>query len=140
MIFYDLEYYNSTRSFKWHQFQVFAPLLTVTINGFMWNPAIWNEYCGFLENAYKRFIQTEIEYQNMFSMVILCALLLGSICLYVRSIFFMFFLGEIPYFIKKSHNRRFDIPVYPMAYIEMLLHMNFYWWFLWRGYFRTIRS
>ena len=35
MIFYDLEYYNSIRSSKWHQFQVFAPLQTVTINGFM---------------------------------------------------------------------------------------------------------
>ena len=56
MIFYDLEYYNSIRSLKWHQFQVFAPLQTVTINGFMWNPAIWNEYRGFLEKAYKRFI------------------------------------------------------------------------------------
>ena len=37
-------------------FQVFAPLQTVTINGFKWNPAIWNEYRGFLEKAYKRFI------------------------------------------------------------------------------------
>ena len=56
MIFYDLEYYNSIRSLKWHQFQVFTHLQAVTINGFMWNPAIWNEYRGFLENAYKRFI------------------------------------------------------------------------------------
>ena len=41
---------------------------------------------------------------------------------------------------KKSHNRRFDSPIYPMAYLEMLLHMNFQidWWFLWRGYFRTM--
>ena len=30
MIFYDLEYYNGIRSLKWHQFQVFAPLQTVT--------------------------------------------------------------------------------------------------------------
>ena len=56
MIFYDLEYSNSIRYLKWHQFQVFAPFQTVTINGFMWNPAIWNEYRGFLEKAYKRFI------------------------------------------------------------------------------------
>ena len=34
----------------------FAPLQTVTINGFKWNLAIWNEYRGFLEKAYKRFI------------------------------------------------------------------------------------
>ena len=26
------------------------------INGFKWNPAIWNEYRGFLEKAYERFI------------------------------------------------------------------------------------
>ena len=74
MIFYDSEYYSSISSLKWHQFQVFAPLQTVTINGFKWNPAIWNEYRGFLEKAYKRFIWTQIEYQNMFSIVILCAL------------------------------------------------------------------
>ena len=63
----------------------------------------------------------------MFSMVILGALLLGSICLYVRSIFFYVFWGKNPYFMKKSHNRRFDSPihVYPMAHLEMLLHMNF---------------
>ena len=39
-IFYDLEYYNSICSSKWHQFHVSAPLQTVTINGFIWNPAI----------------------------------------------------------------------------------------------------
>ena len=56
MIFYDSEYYSSISSLKWHQFQVFAPLQTVIINGFKWKPAIWNEYRGFLEKAYKRFI------------------------------------------------------------------------------------
>ena len=56
MIFNDSEYYSSISSLKWHQFQVFAPLQTVTINGFKWKPAIWNEYRGFLEKAYKRFI------------------------------------------------------------------------------------
>ena len=56
MMFYDSEYYSSVCSLKWHQFQVFAPLQTVTINGFKWNTAIWNEYRGFLEKAYKRFI------------------------------------------------------------------------------------
>ena len=55
-IFYDSEYYSSICSLKWHQFQVFAPLQTVTINGFKWNPAIWSEYRGNLEKAYKRFI------------------------------------------------------------------------------------
>ena len=53
MIFYDSEYYSSISSLKWHHFQVFAPLQTVTINGFKWNPAIWNEYRRFLEKAYK---------------------------------------------------------------------------------------
>ena len=48
MIFYDLEYNSDISSLKWHQFQVFAPLQTVTINVFKWNPAIWNEYRGFL--------------------------------------------------------------------------------------------
>ena len=100
MIFYDSEYYSSISSLTWHQFQVFAPLQTVTINGFKWHPAIWNEYHGFLEKAYKRFIYTEIEYQNMFSIVILCALSFESIWLYVRLIFFMFW-GKITYFIKK---------------------------------------
>ena len=93
MIFYDSEYYSSINSLKWHQFQVFAPLQTVTINGFKWNPAIWNEYRGFLEKADKRFILTEIEYQNMFSIVILCALSFESIWLYVRLIFF-YVLGK----------------------------------------------
>ena len=55
----------------------------------------------------------------MFSIVILCALLLGSIWFYVRSIFSRFG-GKIPYFIKKSHNRRFDSPIYPKVYLEML--------------------
>ena len=100
MIFYDSEYYSSISSLKWHQFRVSAPLQTVTINGFKWNPAIWNEYRGFLEKAYKRFISTQIEYQNMFSIVILYALSFESIWLYVRLIFFMFW-GKITYFIKK---------------------------------------
>ena len=56
MIFYDSEYYNSISSFKWHQFQVFASLQTVKINDLKWNPAILNEYRGFLKKAYKRFI------------------------------------------------------------------------------------
>ena len=56
MIFYDPEYYSNIRSLKWHKFQDFAPLQTVTINGFKWNPAIINAYRGFLEKAYKRFI------------------------------------------------------------------------------------
>ena len=56
MIFYDSEYYSSISSSKRHQFRVSAPLQTVTINGFKWNPTIWNEYRGFLEKAYKRFI------------------------------------------------------------------------------------
>ena len=56
MIFYDLEYDNSIRPLKWHHFQVFAPLQMVTITGVMWNPAIWNEFRGFLEKAYKRFV------------------------------------------------------------------------------------
>ena len=62
MICYDSEYYSSISSLKWHQFQVFAPLPTDTINGLNENPAIWTEYRGFLEKAYKSFIQTEIEY------------------------------------------------------------------------------
>ena len=49
----------------------------------------------------------EIEYQNMCSIVILCALLLGSIC-FMSGQYFLIFLGENPYFIKKSHIRRFD--------------------------------
>ena len=32
--FYDSEYYSSISSFKWHQFQGFVPLQTVTINDF----------------------------------------------------------------------------------------------------------
>ena len=56
MIFYDLECYSSISSSKWHQFHVSAPSQTVTINGFMWNPAFWNEYRRFLEKAYKKFI------------------------------------------------------------------------------------
>ena len=55
MAFYDLEYNSSVFSSKWHQVDVSAPLQSVTINGFMWNPAIWNEYRGFLEKAHKRF-------------------------------------------------------------------------------------
>ena len=43
MIFYDLEYYSSINSLKWLQFQVFAPFQRVTINGFKWNSAFWNE-------------------------------------------------------------------------------------------------
>ena len=73
----------------------------------------------------------------MFSIAIWCAPSFGSICLYVRSIFFMF-LGEIPYFIKKSHIRRFDSIISSIANLEMLLHLNFYWWFLYWGHFRTI--
>ena len=56
MIFYDSEYYSNISFLKWHQFQVFATLQTVTINSLKWNPAIWNEYRGFLVKAYKRFI------------------------------------------------------------------------------------
>ena len=143
MLFYDSEYYSSICSSKWHQFRVSAPLQTVTINGFKWKLAIWNEYRRFLEKAHKRFISTEIEYQNMFSIAIYiyiliwCALSFGSICLYVRSIFFMF-LGKIPYLIKKSHNRRFDSTISSIANLEMLLHLNFYWWFLYWGHFKTI--
>ena len=73
----------------------------------------------------------------MFSIVIWCALSFGSICLYVRSIFFMF-LGKIPYLIKKSHIRRFDSTISSIANLEMLLHLNFYSWFLYWGHFRTI--
>ena len=73
MAFYDLEYYSSVCSSKWHQFDVSVPLQSVTINSFMWNPAFWNEYRWFLEKAHKMFIKTKIEYQNMFSIVILCA-------------------------------------------------------------------
>ena len=46
MICYDSEYYSSISSLKWHKFQDFAPLQTVTINGIKWNPVIWNEYRG----------------------------------------------------------------------------------------------
>ena len=137
MLFYDSEYYSSICSLKWHQFRVSAPLQTVIINGFKWKPAIWNGYRRFLEKAHKRFIWTEIEHQNMFSIVIWCALSFGSICLYVRSIFFMF-LGKIPYLIEKSHIRRFDSIISSIANLEMLLHLNFYWWFLYWGHFRTI--
>ena len=137
MLFYDSEYYSSICSSKWHQFRVSTPLQTVTINGFKWKPAIWNEYRRFMEKAHKRFILTEIEYQNMFSIVMWCALLFGSICLYVRSIFFMF-LGKIPYSIKKSHIRWFESTVSSIANLEMLLHLNFYWWFLYWGHFRTV--
>ena len=56
MFFYDSEYNSSISFLVWHQFQVFASSQTVTINGFKWNPAIWNEYRGFLEKAYKWFI------------------------------------------------------------------------------------
>ena len=42
MIFDDSEYYSIISSLKWHQYQVFAPLQTVTINGLKWKPAIWN--------------------------------------------------------------------------------------------------
>ena len=58
----------------------------------------------------------------MFSMVILCALLLGSICFYVRSIF-LYFLEEIPYFIKKSHIS--DLTAL-YIHLEMMFNMNFY--------------
>ena len=56
MIFYDLEYYSSIPSSKWHQFHVSASSQTVIINGFMWNHAIYNEYREFLEKAHKRII------------------------------------------------------------------------------------
>ena len=59
----------------------------------------------------------------MFSIVILCALSFGSICLYARSIFFMF-LGKISYLIKKSHIRRFDSTISSIANLEMLLHFD----------------
>ena len=36
--------------------QDFARLQTLTINVFMWNPAICKEYRWFLEKAYKRFL------------------------------------------------------------------------------------
>ena len=137
MLFYDSEYNSSICSSKWHQFRVSAPSQTVTINGFKWKPAIWNEYRRFLEKAHKRFISTEIEYQNMFSIVIWCALSFGSICWYVRSIYFMFY-GKIPYLIKKSHIRRFNSTISSIANLEILLHLNFYWWFLYWGHFRTI--
>ena len=70
-------------------------------------------------------------------LVIWRALSFESICLYVRSIFFMF-LGKIPYLIKKSHIRRFDSTISSIANLEMLLHLNFYSWFLYWGHFRTI--
>ena len=54
--FFGLEYYSSVFSSKWHQFDVSTPLQSVTINIFIWNPAIWNEYRGFLEKAHKMLI------------------------------------------------------------------------------------
>ena len=40
--------------------------------------------------------------------------------------FIFTFWGKIPYFIEKSHNRRFDSPIYPKVYLKMLFHMKFY--------------
>ena len=50
---------------------------------------------------------------------------------------FMFW-GKIPYLIKKSHIRRFDSTISSIATLEMLLHLNFYWWFLYWGHLRTM--
>ena len=40
--------------------------------------------------------------------------------------YFFMFLGEIPYFIKKSNIRRIDSTKSLIGYLEMLLHLNFY--------------
>ena len=69
----------------------------------------------------------------MFSIVILCALSFESIWLYVRLIFFLFW-GKITYFIKKNPILG-DLTAF---YIQMLFLLDFYWWFLLMGYFRTI--
>ena len=58
----------------------------------------------------------------MFSILVLCALSFESIWLYVRLIF-LSFGGKNPYFIKKSHIRRFDSLIYSIAYLEMFLLM-----------------
>ena len=111
------------------QFRVSAPLQTVTINGVMWKPAIRNEYRRFLEKAHKRFyinrnwISKHVFYSNL-----MCSFVWSN-CLYVRSIIFMF-MGKIPYLIKKSHIRRFDSTISSIANLELLLHLNFYSWFL----------
>ena len=60
----------------------------------------------------------------MFSIVIWSALAFGSICLYVRSISFMF-LGKIPYLIKKSHIRRFDSTISSIANLENVASLDF---------------
>ena len=51
---------------------------------------------------------------------------------------FLCFLGKIPYLIEKYNIRRFDSTIASLANLEMLLHLNFYWWFLYWGHFRTI--
>ena len=73
----------------------------------------------------------------MFSIVIWCALSFESIWLYVRLIFFMFW-GKITYFIKKNPILGDLTALYSMAYLYMLFLLDFYWWFLLMGYFRTI--
>ena len=80
-----------------------------------------------IKGLYKLKLNIKLNIKTLFSIVILCALLLGSICFYVRSISLCFW-GKIPYFIKKSHKskRRFDSPIYPKVYLEMLFLMNFY--------------
>ena len=134
MLLYDSEYYSSICSSKWHQFRVSAPLQTVTINGF--NLQFEMNIADFWRKLIKGLYKPKLNIKTCFFIVIWCALSFGSICLYVRSIFVMF-LGKIPYLIKKSHIRRFDSTISSIANLEMLLHLNFYWWFLYWGHFRT---
>ena len=136
--FYDSGYYSSICSSKWHQFRVSAPLQTVTINGFKWKPAIWNEYRRFLEKAHKRFIinrnwiSKHVFYSNL-----MCSFVWKHLFVCQVNIFLCFW-GKMPYLIKKSQIRRFDSTISSIANLEMLLHLNFYWWFLYWGHFRTI--
>ena len=59
----------------------------------------------------------------------------------VNMFFYVFFFGGggiSSFFFKKSYIKWFDSPIYSMAYLEMLFHLNFYLWFLLMGHFRTI--
>ena len=58
--------------------------------------------------------------------------------LFVCQVNIFMLLGKIPYLIKKSHIRRFDSTISSIANLEIVLHLKFYWWFLYWGHFRTI--
>ena len=78
----------------------FFPLQTVTTNGFMWNPATWKEYWGFLEKAYlKVYINRNWISKDVFYINFMCSFVWKYLSVGQVNIFYVF--GGNSLFIKK---------------------------------------